>query len=459
MISNPKALPWLLLAAAVIVSLYTHFMVFQEWTMPTYGNTFIHVASVRHAIEYGDYPRIDYSYGGGIPNLYVPFYRIFIANAALLTGLSIDFVSRMAVMLFALILPLAFYSLARRMFGVEAGLFAAFFASLPGELLIYSVRPLPQSLGMALLPIAFLAIYSEKTRVALFLSFSIALVHQEAAVFLAGVALGYFLLVMASFAATYLFGGWKAVNGAGGQLPDFFEQKRGARLAFYCFAVCAAAYLLWHFSVMNSFNIFELAQFKNHEGGIVSGESFFSKTGVVVIALSSLGLLLALRGMLRDFLAPFCVKEDWLEIGESTLVLALVSASAFFWLNGFSVSYTAAAAPYHGFNLWALSSFGVPYAFLNAGLAVLLGIVASVFVQASASRGALFEIPAFPHYFAFAIFFTGLFATQNHLVGIRVFMDRFLVYLQEPLVLLAALGAFSLCSFFQSANKPVSSQS
>ncbi|MFH1200621.1 MAG: hypothetical protein V1708_06140, partial [Candidatus Micrarchaeota archaeon] len=186
MFSNPGTGAWLLLAGAVFVSLYTHSMVFQEWTMPTYGNTFIHVASVRHAIEYGDYPRVDYSYCGGIPNLFVPFFSIFIANAVLLTGLSIDFVSRMAVMLFALVLPLSFYALARRMFGVEAGLFAAFFASLPGELLIYTVRPLPQSLGMVLLPVVFLAIYSEKTRVALFLSFSIALVHQEAAVFLAG---------------------------------------------------------------------------------------------------------------------------------------------------------------------------------------------------------------------------------------------------------------------------------
>ena len=49
-----ERLPLAFLLAAVALSLYGHSMVFNEWVMPTYGNTMIHVASARHAIETGD---------------------------------------------------------------------------------------------------------------------------------------------------------------------------------------------------------------------------------------------------------------------------------------------------------------------------------------------------------------------------------------------------------------------
>lgn len=414
------------LLLAVGLSIYTHSMVFREWTMPTYGNTFIHVASVRHTIEYGAYPMIDYSYGGGVPNLYVPFYRLFIANAVLLTGLSIDFVSRMAVMLFAVFFPLAMFSLGKRLFGVEAGVFAAFFASLPGELLIYTVRPLPQALGMVLLPVAFLALFSEKTKAALFMAFAVSMVHQEAAVFFAGASFGYFLLV------------------------QFFKEKKGAQLAFYCFIVATATYLLWHYWVMHSFNVFELAQFKNHEGGMVSMDSYLTKTGIVVAALSLVGLLFVLRGMLRDFLQQFPVNEDLQALAEQAVLLAFAAASVFFYLNGFSFQYQAAEAPLKDLH----SALGfIPPAFQTAGISVLFGIVVALFATFTASKTKISSIGAYSHLFAFAVFFTGFFATKNDAVGIRVFMDRFLVYLQEPLVLLAALGCASLLAFFRQFGK------
>ena len=145
-----------LLAVGLLLSLYTHSMVYQEWHMPTYGNTMIHVASARHLVEHGYYPlENDYSYGGGVPNLYVPVYRFSLAEAVFLTGADYDAISRLFVMVFALLVPLGFFLLARQAFGEWAGVAAAFLASLVPELLIYTVRPLPQAMGLALLPIAF----------------------------------------------------------------------------------------------------------------------------------------------------------------------------------------------------------------------------------------------------------------------------------------------------------------
>ncbi|MFH1106279.1 MAG: hypothetical protein V1787_00120 [Candidatus Micrarchaeota archaeon] len=434
----------LALACAVVLSMYTHSMVFREWTMPTYGNTFIHVASIRHAVTYGSYPMEDYSYGGGIPNLYVPFYRIFVADTVLLTGLSIDFVSRAAVMLFSVLFPLAFFALGRRMFGDWAGVFAAFFCSLPGELLIYTVRPLPQALGMVLLPVAFLALYSERRRAAMFLAFAVAMVHQEAAVFYAGVTLGYFLLVMAFFAVSFILSDPRSGR-TSGVVSGFFEDKRGVRLAFVCFLVATLTYLLWHYWVMHTFDIFELAQFKNHEGGFITVESFLTKTGLVVASLSILGLLFVLQGMVREFLKSVTEKGDVRSFVGQAVVMLVAATVLFFFFNGYSFHYSSDVAPLKDFHK-ALSPL-IPVAFQTAGLSVIFGILTALFVSNSAERTRISEIGAYPTLFAFAVFFTGLFATQNHLVGIRVFMDRFLVYLHEPLVLLAALGAMSLLAF------------
>ena len=46
--------------------------------------------------------------------------------------------------------------------------------------------------------------------------------------------------------------------------------------------------------------------------------------------------------------------------------------------------------------------------------------------------------------FGLVLFAAGIVLVKNDLVGLRVFMDRFLVYLQQPMLLLAGLGAAKL---------------
>ncbi|MBU1197369.1 glycosyltransferase family 39 protein [Candidatus Micrarchaeota archaeon] len=424
----------LLLLLAVALSLYTHSMVWKEFTMPTYGNTFIHVASIRHMLEHASYPVIDYSYGGGIPNLYVPFYRLFIANSVLLTGLSIDFISRLAVMLFAILVPLGFFAVTKRLFGLNAGIAAAFLASFPGELLIYTVRPLPQSLGMVLLPVAFLAIFSEKWRPALLITFGIAMVHQEAIAFLVG-AVGVYAAVAFLF---YLIGEAKNIRVGTARMmtSSALSELKIARLAVVVAILGLASYVLWHYFVMNSFNIFDIAQFKYHEGGLVTVDSFLTKTGIIVTVFSLLGLTFVGYRLLE------------LVASQSHRFRSL-SNEVQFGLRNSALFLVVALATYFHFNNYSMASVSLQ----SLGSAIVLGLMIVIFVAFISHTPTFMQLPNSSFLFTFAVFGAGVAAVKNDVVGIRVFMDRFLVHLQEPLIILAALGVAAVYEFFEAIRE------
>ncbi|PIO06548.1 hypothetical protein COT29_00445 [Candidatus Micrarchaeota archaeon CG08_land_8_20_14_0_20_59_11] len=331
----------LLLVGALLLSLYTHVMVFSEWHMPTYGNTMIHVAAARHLVEHGYYPLDnDYSYGGGISNLYVPVYRFALAEGVFLTGADYDIISRLFVMAFALLVPLGFFLLGRTAFGEWAGVAAAFLSSLVPELLIYTVRPLPQGMGLALLPIAFYLMITGRRAPALAAAFIVSLVHQEAAVFLVGVAAAFFGLKLLEAALR-----WSIDRGR-------FALGETAITAFACAALGTATYFAWHFFATGNLDVFSLAQFQHHEGNAVDYALLLSKTGRVVLALSIAGA----------FACAWAIYEKW------------------------------------------------------------------------KTRKIDAEL------FAFGVALAGLGAIKNDVFGLRVFMDRFIVFLSLGLILLAAFG-------------------
>jgi hypothetical protein len=318
-----KKILYALLAVAVALSVFSHSMVFREFVQPTYGNTLIHVASARHLVEHGFYPMQDYSYGGTVKNLYIPFYRFTVAEIVLLSGVDFYFAGRFLVMLFAVLLPLGFFLLGRELFGEKAGLAAAFLSPLAPELLIYTVRPLPQALGLALLPFAFLFLYKNKFVPAVITAILVSMVHQEAAFFFVGIAFLYGV-------GEYLLG-----------------EKRKAFTAFACWLAGTLAYVLWQMWVIGTPFFWELAQFKYNEGNPVGAGLFLEKTGVAITVLGAVGIVLlalSLRNKMR-------VRKE-----VSPELLALV--------------------------------------------AVLVGII----------------------------------LVKNDLLGLRVFMDRFIVYLQIPLI-------------------------
>ncbi len=326
-----------LVVVAVVVSVWAHAGVFDAFLAPTYGNTGIHQANARELVETGHYPfQNDFSYGGGIPNLYVPLYRFALAQLVVLSGLDFDAAQRWMVMLFALALPLAFFAFGSA-FGPWVGVAAAFLASLPAELLIYTIRPLPQGLGLVLLALAF-GFILHQSRWAILAGLLIALVHQEAAVFFAVAAFAFAIAT---------------------KLHDALLKTDSSRvfwISFAAWAATTATYFLWNFLILGHFNVFQLAQFQHREGGPVSVDLLVDKTGWLLLGLALAGLLICL------------------------------------W-----VAYSALARKH-------AQPFSLPAALMLALVAV------------------------------------GLFAIKNDAVGIGVFMDRFIVYLQVGLIVLAAFG-------------------
>ncbi|MFH1750528.1 MAG: hypothetical protein ABH863_02520 [Candidatus Micrarchaeota archaeon] len=425
-----------LLLIAILLSLHTHWMVLREWHMPTYGNTMIHVASARHVIETGDYPLIDYSYGGGIPNLYVPAYRILVAVFVLLTGLTLDEASRLLVLIFSVMVPIGFFILGRKMFGTNVGLLAAFACVLPGEFLIYTVRPLPQAMGLALLPIAFHAFYTRNLRVALLTALAITLIHQEAAAFLVGGLCVYF-----GFVILHMI--WRVL------ISKEFNMEKHSHLLKHLLAGIAFSlfvYLAWQSLIVGHINFFELAQFKNHEGNVVSMDSYLLKTGSLVSTFCLAGLFLCVAYFVKYLLKEFSAIPDDVRPGLRSFFTFLFAAfGSYLVLNNFSISR----------NLSQVSiSFPVylgPLAGMEIALISLVVALFGVFVLKILDHSEEFsKHDKLAYLFLFALFVAGFVAVKNDAIPFiapRVFMDRFLVYLQIPLVLLASLGAYSLFEF------------
>ena len=106
-----KRFAYLALIAVIALSANSHLLVYKNEHMPTFGNTFINIASERHFVQNGFYPiERDYSYAGLAPNSYVPFYRSAIAVTSALLSIDVEDVSRLFVILFALLLPIGFSS-------------------------------------------------------------------------------------------------------------------------------------------------------------------------------------------------------------------------------------------------------------------------------------------------------------------------------------------------------------
>ncbi|MGB9577333.1 MAG: hypothetical protein ACP5O3_01825 [Candidatus Micrarchaeia archaeon] len=351
-----KIFSLVVLAVAVALSCWSHSLVLQEFYMPTFGNTGMHAAPAREFAETGFYPRVDYySYGGGIPFLYVPLYRVLVGASVILAGVSVEAASRLGVMVVGALSPLAFFALARKMFGERAGLFAAFLSLLPAELLIYTVRPLPQAVGMLLVPLALLAVLERKWVASLLLAAVVALTHQETALFLAG---GLFLYGVFALASSL---------GLKGELGEKREAKRSARegglLALCCWGVLVLSYFAWQFAVVGHLNVFATNQFAQHEGVPVGFGEVASQSGVVLLALFFCGVaFLAGRVLMR------WKRGEKQLFGESELL-------------------------------------------------------------------------------ALALVLAGVALVKNDWLGLRVLMQRFIVYLDEAMVLVAAFGAERVFSF------------
>lgn len=290
------------------LSLWTHSLVLKEFYMPTYGNTGIHAAPIREFVETGVYSKEDhFSYGGGIPSTYVPFYRMGVAAFVMLAGVSVEASSRLWVMIVGALLPLGFYLLGKKVFGTEAGLFAAFFSAIPADLLVYTVRPLPQALAMALIPIALYLVLERKWLASIALTFFAIMTHQEAALYLVAVQFGLAAFVLIE--RIWLFVSKK------NESHEAVERKEIAMLAFVCWAVGVASYFGWHFLVTGGTDLLSMNQFVLHEGTAVGFNDVFGQLGTLLPWLAAAGaVVLAARAA-----------KGWPNAGELLAASAVIS--------------------------------------------------------------------------------------------------------------------------------------
>ncbi|VVB71371.1 Dolichyl-phosphate-mannose-protein mannosyltransferase [uncultured archaeon] len=326
----------IVLTIAVLLSLYTHFIVLENFMMPTFGNTNIHVAIARHIIEYGNYPLQDYSYGGTAPNLYVPLYRILLAALVWTSGLSFDTASRLIVIIVTILLPIGFYFLGRKLFGETTGLISAFVASVPPELLYYTVRPLPQAVGMMLLVFALYFLF-KNSKWSLLFAFVLALMHQETAAFYGLVCFFYLIYLFYQKTAYHLMLPALILVAVGlNTLSTYYEDglnilfstltiavlygllietnkflfkikmhllflknnftsifKKDKKIIVFTGILVAVTYLSWHYFIVGNLRLWELSQFKYSEGTLVDLSVFLRATGLFLTVFTVIGLIFA----------------------------------------------------------------------------------------------------------------------------------------------------------------------
>lgn len=264
---------WYLIALALIVfiALWYRMGIIDSFVIPTYGNTMYHVGIERETIITGHYPDYELSYGGGFPHFYVPAYRLLITSMAIATGIDPMVMSGLITIMLGLFILLAMFAVAYRLTdNIYAGLFAAFFFILSPEMTIFTIRPLPEILGLFMVPFTIYFLIRKDWGMATVGAIITALTHQMTLLTLVGVIAAYGALKIAY--ALY-------------KKQDY---KEGLMVMVPAFAACAT-YGLWQVYSLGTLNILNIAQVVNREGNPVD-LPLFLRTGVFVLPFFLIGI-------------------------------------------------------------------------------------------------------------------------------------------------------------------------
>jgi hypothetical protein len=331
---------------AVIIALFGLFVsyrlnVLQGYVIPTYGNTLFHVGIERLTIESGHYPTQELSYNGGFPNFYVPAYRLLVASQSLFSGIDPMVMSGLLTITLAIAVFGVIYAFTKQLVDASAAVCALFFLALSPEITIFTIRALPELLGLFMLPLTLLFILANRTggpfRLNAYVVLSViaaavtALTHQITLLTLA--------LVLAAYALTQI------------------KNKNEFLKAFVPLLTVVVVYALWQVYTLHTVSILGLSQVKYHEGtpvDFLASEfrvGFFERAGVLLLPFAAIGLA-------------------WLERNRTNKRFLLYS--------------------------WIIAS---------------------------------------------------LLLTKNDLLGIGIFMDRFLTFFVESLLVAGGIGAFAVLQF------------
>ena len=240
-----------------------------------------HVGIERLIIQTGFYPTEELSYNGGFQHFYVPSYRLFVSSLSLITKTDPMIVSGMITIVISLAIFGIIYAITKRALNPVAGVCALFLLILSPEMTIFSIRALPELLGLFMFPLTLYFLLLNRggksfslnsySYLAILAASVTALTHQMTLLTLA------FVLVI--YGLTQL------------------KNKAELLNAWIPLAAAITVYGVWQFYSLHTINILGLAQVKFHEGMPVdlfaSGYKvgFIERAGLLLIPLVIVGII------------------------------------------------------------------------------------------------------------------------------------------------------------------------
>jgi hypothetical protein len=262
----------------VLIALWYRMGIIGNYVVPTYGNTMYHVGIERLTVLTQYYPSTEISYGGGYPNFYVPAYRLLIVSMSVATGIDVLVMSGLMAILLGIMVMLALFAVAYRLSdNLYIALFAAFFFIMSPEITIFTIRPLPELLGLFTILFTLYFVVRKNWIMAMIGAALTALTHQMTLATLAAI-LGLYALFL------FLRAGLAYVK----------KEKAGEKFkeALSCLSPTLAAcvtYGVWQMYSLGTLSLTGTAQLKNHEGNTVD-LPLLLRTGVSVLPFFAIGL-------------------------------------------------------------------------------------------------------------------------------------------------------------------------
>jgi hypothetical protein len=271
------------LVLIVLVALWYRMGVIDNYIIPTYGNTMYHVGIERETIVTQHYPDYELSYGGGFPHFYVPAYRLLISSMSVATGIDPMVMSGLMTITLGLFILLAMFIVAYRLSdNLYIALFAGFFYLMSPEITIFTMRPLPELLGLFMVPITLYFVIKKQWIAAAAGALITALTHQMTLATLVAI-IGVYMVFQLIRAA------WAYVNHKD-KKELYMDPLMTAAWCLAPIVTACATYALWQVYSLGTLSIFGIAQVVYREGNTVD-LPLFLRTGVFVLPFFVIGLV------------------------------------------------------------------------------------------------------------------------------------------------------------------------
>lgn len=260
----------------------------------TYGNTATHISWADLFLRTGQFPLWEPSYGGK-PSLYVPIYRLLLTAVAWLFQGDAIFASNV-ITVASVVSPIGLLLVVKAITGrFYPGLIAVLVSETSSQLVIYTARPLPQFLGMTMLPIAVYLFLRGRYVATTITSLLITMTHQETALVLVLVLSMYLLLIgILNLLKKPIWSRTNPCKRISVPSADWVACLAATSLSIIF-------YLSWQGLITGNLNIFTLAQFKFHEHSVVQWNHLI-EIGITCLVFGSTGatIFYAREGVSRN---------------------------------------------------------------------------------------------------------------------------------------------------------------